>query len=192
MPSNFSIMKWVWVVSLTFLIMGCAQGPNQIQRAVQVTSEPTLASIQAVYLVNGAGELSGNDIQAHPEVVVARSFDAFKNYAHAKVALWIDRNAVGWVDQQWLHQTPQKYYPLVLVGYHNALYSFRDVLKGFGIIGPYVDWSTETLEPGFSIWMITEDKENSVSAVMQGYDEPPTVQRILGITNALLPKSLAR
>ncbi len=119
--SSSPMMKCFWPVSLAFLLMGCAQVSNQTQRAIQGASEPTPASIQAVYLVNGEGELSENEILAHPEVVVVRSFNAFENHAQAKVALWIDKNAVGWVDRQWFHNPPQRYYPVVLVGYNNAL-----------------------------------------------------------------------
>jgi hypothetical protein len=74
----------------------------------------------------------------------------------------------------------------VLVGYNDALYSFREALVGFPLMGPAIDWSTATLEPGFSVWMIRKETSSSLSTYMKGYAQPPTVEAILTITNALL------
>ena len=158
------------------LLAGCAPATNQ--------SEPN--SISAIYLVQNQGQLAAGDLRYHPEVMVTNSFDKFKRHSQAKVALWIDKNAVSLVNMDWLHQAPQKYYPIVLVGYNDALYSFRETLAGFPISGPAVDWSTATLEPGFSVWMIREETSSSLSTYMKGYAQPPTVDAILTITNALL------
>ena len=149
-------------------------------------TQPASSPFQAVYLVQNPGQLSMDDLQSHPEVMVTNSFDEFKQHAQTKVALWIDKNAIELLDQQWLHVAPQKYYPLVLVGYNEPLYAFREALSGFEIEGPYADWSTMTLEPGFSVWMIREETGSSLSAFMNGYNQKPTVQDILKITNALL------
>ena len=54
-------------------------------------------------------------------------------------------------------QAPEKLNPLVVVGYKQALYAFRDTLGigiGAPINGPSVDWSTVRLEPGFSVWAL--------------------------------------
>ena len=179
-------MKRLIVVLVTLLVVSCA--PKVTVRLGAPTDEPQPASspAQAIYLVQDSGQLSSDELQTHPEVVVTNTFDDFKHHAPTKAALWIDKNAVNLVDSHWLHEPPQEYYPLVLVGYNDALYAFRDTLSGFGISGPYVDWSTRTLEPGFSVWMIREETSSSLSAIMKGYNQEPTVQDILNITNALL------
>jgi hypothetical protein len=45
-----------------------------------------------------------------------------------------------------------------------------------------------TLEPGFSVWMIRDETGSSLSAFMNGYNQMPSVQGILDITNALLER----
>ncbi len=158
-----------------------------LERAKEIEegSNPSTSSpFQAVYLVQHPGQLSLDDLQSHPEVAVTSSLDDFKQHAQTKVALWIDKDAVSQVDNQWLHDKPQKYYPLVLVGYSNQLCAFRETLTGFGIEGPYADCSVQA--PGFSVWMLREETGSSLSAFMNGYGQKPTVQDILDITNALL------
>src|SRR3972149_229761 len=141
-------------------------------------AQPAFSPFQAVYLVKHPGQLSLDDLQAHPEVAVTGSFDDFKQHAQTKVALWIDKNAIELLDQQWLREAPQKYYPLALVGYNEPLYAFREALPVAQIEGPAMDWSTMTLEPGFSIWMIRAETGSSLSAFMNGYNQMPSVQGI--------------
>ena len=152
--------------------------------AIEPITQSAASPFRAVYLVQSPGELSSEDLRAHPEVAVTGSFEEFKGHARAKTALWIDRNAVSRVDNQWLHDPPQKFYPLVLVGESNELCAFRETLTGFGIEGPPADCSTPAF--GFSVWMLREEKGSSVSAFMKGDHQKPTVQGILDVTNALL------
>ena len=177
-------MKSFTVIAIMFLFVGCA--PIAIRAESPTTNQSEPNSISAIYLVQDQGQLAANDLRLHPEVMVTNSFDEFKRHSQAKVALWIDKNAASLVNMDWLHQAPQKYYPLVLVGYSDALFSFRETLAGFPIMGPAIDWSTETLEPGFSVWMIREETSSSLSTYMKGYSQPPTVDAILTITNTLL------
>lgn len=166
-----------WLALLALLACGCGLSQNE--------------RVQAVYLSRAAGLLPESELQAHPEVLVASSYEDFQAAAQSKIGLWVDKNAVDLLaaDPEWLHQPPQKYYPLILVGYNSPLYAFREVLDGFGIQGPYVDWSQEALEPGFSVWMISGE-EGGVQSVFRGYEEVPTVERLLEVTNELLPQSL--
>ena len=177
-------MKSFTVLMIMLLLVGCA--PIAISAESPSTNQSDTNIISAIYLVQGQGQLAASDLGLHPEVMVTNSFDDFKQLSQAKVALWIDKNAVSLVNMDWLHQAPQKYYPLMLVGYNDALYSFRETLLGFPISGPAIDWSTVTLEPGFSVWMIREETSSSISTYMMGYAQPPTVDAILTITNALL------
>ena len=177
-------MKFLIAIMIMFLLVGCA--PIAISAESPGTNQSEPDSISAIYLVQDQGQLAASDLRLHPEVLVTHSFEEFKRHSQAKVALWIDRNAVSLVNMDWLHQSPQKYYPLVLVGYNDALYSFRERLAGFPIGGPAIDWSTATLEPGFSVWMIRKETSSSLSTYMMGYVQPPTVDAILTISNALL------
>jgi len=177
-------MKSFTAIMIMLMLVGCA--PIPINTAWPRTNQPGPNGISAIYLVQNQGQLAASDLQSHPEVMVTNSFDEFKRHGRAKVALWIDKNAVSLVNMDWLHQAPQKYYPLVLVGYNDALYSFRETLAGFPISGPAIDWSTATLEPGFSVWMIRKETSSSLSTYMMGYVQPPTVDAILTISNALL------
>jgi len=176
------------LIVLVLLVIQSQSPPSlpATYKKAEPARQPASSSFRAVYLVQNPDQISMDDLQSHPEVMVINSFDGFKQHAQAKVALWIDKDAIELLDQQWLHITPQKYYPLVLVGYNEPLYAFREVLSGFGIEGPDADWNAMTLEPGFSVWMLREETGSSLSAFMKGYNQKPTVQDILDITNALL------
>ena len=167
-------MKRAILILVAFLIAGCS---------------PTLKSssgipIKAIYLVQGTGQLSQEDLQAHSEVMVTNNFDEFKKLAKSKVALWIDINAVGLVEMGWLNREPQKSYPLVLLGVSNALCAFRDTLDVDAIFGPQADCSAPP--PGFSIWMIEIETDTRRLAFMNGYEQAPATQDILAKTNLLL------
>jgi hypothetical protein len=177
-------MKSFTVITIMLLLVSCV--PIAISAERPSTNQSEVNSISAIYLVQDQGQLAASDLRLHPEVLVTNSFEEFKRHSQAKVALWIDKNAVSLVNMDWLHQAPQKYYPLALVGYNDALYSFRETLAGFPIMGPAIEWSTATLEPGLSVWMIREETSSSLSTYMKGYPQPPTVAAILAVTNALL------
>ena len=148
---------------------------------------PTSVPIKAVYLINGKAELSSNDLQAHPEVVVVQAFGELKQYVPQKIALWIDKSATPFMpeEEQWINEAPQAYYPIVLVGYSDTMYSFRDLLRLCCFMGPPIDWK---LESGFSVIQKEEMPDPTAPAVtfIQGYAQKPTVQSILKITNSLL------
>ncbi len=170
-------MKQLVLVLTIMLIVSCTTTPAG-------SSE---ASYKAIYLAQENGQLSKEDLQAHSEVIVTSSFNEFKKLAKSRTALWIDINAVGLVEKDWLNQKPQRFYPIVLIGYGDALCSFRDTLGGFGIIsGPYVDCNSPP--PGFSVWMLEEENSSGWSAFMQGYEQIPRVKDILEKTDPLLSK----
>lgn len=153
-------------------------------------SPPAPGTLKAVYLVRGKGELPMDKLKAHPEIAITGSFLQLKQYAKEDVALWIDKNAVELLDKQWLDEEPQSYFPIVLVGYNNPLYCFRDVLRLEGFLGPPIDWPSKKLTPGFCI-IQGEKTERSLTPftmvkIFKGYDYKPRVQDILDITNNLL------
>ncbi len=149
--------------------------------------------LKAVYLVHGQGELSSEDLQAHPEIVVVQTFDEFKKYTHQKIALWVDRSATPFTpeEEQWINETPQAYYPIVLIGTSDTLHAFRDLLRICCFLGGPGDYPGADA-PGFSVIQKEETSDPTTPSVsfIQGYNQKPTVQAILEITNALLEGKL--
>jgi hypothetical protein len=146
---------------------------------------------KALYLMLDSGQIAQADLQQHPEVVVVHSFaDVQQRLSSMDISIWIDKDALGLIPAQWLMQAPQKFCPLVVVGYHDALFAFREGLAGFGIGEPIngsdVDWSTRRIEPGFSVWILQpriDAPHTRYTAVMRGYDQQPTIQAIFDITD---------
>lgn len=142
-------------------------------------------TIKAVYLVpENGGQLTKADIDKYPQVIRVTSFRELKRLTSKNTAVWIDKDSVKSVDLNWVVEKAQSKIPIVLIGYNNEIYSFREKLPCFGIKGPYIDWSKYKLEPGYSIWMY-KDKANT-SAFAKGYDSVPDTKQILSITNMLL------
>ena len=175
-------MKKLALILTLLSIAGCT--PNTgTQKAIP-------ASFKAVYFVHGQGELSSEDLQAHPEVVVVQTFEAFKKYASHKIALWIDKSATPLNpkdEEEWINQAPQTYYPIVLVGTSDTLHAFKGLLRlccFMGSAGDYPGYDA----PGFSViqWKATNEPDHRAVILLQGYNQKPTVQAILDITNALL------
>ena len=143
--------------------------------------------VEAIYLCCENGVLSPIDLANHPEVLVVDSFDEFLDAVPITgAALWVDKGAIESIDLDWLHQKPQKYYPLVIVGYNDPVYAFREKLSGFGIEDPSNNWSEITPAPGFSVWRLKEDGETSTSAFIYGYPCEPNVESILKVSSSLL------
>jgi len=183
-------MKQLALVLVFLSITGCIPKATGNTHAGANDPTPTTIPLRAVYLIQGQAELSSRDLQAHPEIVVVQTFDEFKQYAHQKVALWIDKSATPFLpqQQQWINEAPQVYYPIVLVGYSDTLYSFRDLLGICCFLGPAFDESTEKLGPGFSVIQEEETSDPTPPAVtfLEGYNQILTAQAILEVTNALL------
>jgi hypothetical protein len=176
-------MKKLSLLLLLLFISSC-----QFRSTDDASMEPPQ---KAVYLTYSQGELSSKELKAHPEVILATTFNDFKYYASQKRALWIDRSATPLNPEQekWINEVPQVYYPIVLVGYIDTLFSFRDLLKLCCFMGPAIGAKPE---PGFSIiqWEKTSDPNARTAAFLQGYPEKPTVASILHITNTLLAGNL--
>lgn len=154
-------------------------------------ADNNMSQLKAVYFVHEEGELSSEDLQAHPEVVVVQTFDEFKKYARQKIALWIDKSATPFNSEQekWINEAPQTFYPIVLVGTSDTLHAFRDLLRLDGFIGPAIYSGMNA--PGFSViqWE-AKDNLGFHALIENGYNQKPTVQAILEITNALLEGKL--
>jgi len=178
-------MKKTGLLFLALLVSGC-HFPSTANLSRTMDSPA-----KAVYLAYGQMELSAQDLQAHPEVIVVRTFDDFKAYSSQKATLWIDKSATPLNSEQekWINESPQAYDPIVLVGYSDTLYSFRDLLKLCCFMGPAAD---ANMEFGFSViqWQAAPDPDTRTAIFIQGYPQKPTVDAILNITNALLEGEL--
>ena len=173
-----------------FFVVSCSEAATS---GLSANASPAAAiSLRAIYLVQSPGQLAESDLQAHPEIKVTNTFSDLKQLARSRVALWIDKNATSLIEDSWLDRPPQVYYPIVLVGYNDSLYSFKYVLRICCFSGPAgIDWSTKVLEPGFSV--IQREGANgalSGTTFAQGYNQMPQVRDILSITNALLDGTL--
>jgi hypothetical protein len=183
-------MKIIGLVLVTSLLAGCAptlkSSPSIALTAGSAATAKSTSGIpiKAVYLVQGAGQLPQEDLQAHPEVIATDSFAEFKDLAHSKVALWIDINAVGLVDIVWLGQRPQLFYPVVLVGNGDDFCSFFVILRYFYFSVPPGDYDCSSPPAGFSVNI----QRNEFGGFNHGYKQTPTVQAILDITNPMLEK----
>ena len=177
-----STMRKLTLILLCLSLTSCS-----FQAADNIASR-----LKAVYLVHGQGELASGDLQAHPEVAVVQTFDEFKQYTNQKIAFWIDKSATPFnsEEEKWINEAPQTYYPIVMVGTSDTLYGFSELLKlhGFtGIVGDYPGYAA----PGFSViqWE-AKDNLGFHALILNGYNQKPTVQAILEITNGLLEGKL--
>ena len=174
----------ILAVLMILFEMGC--------RSQERFSTSTPIPLKAIYLVQGQALLSSKDLQLHPEIILVKTFNELEQYSHRKVALWIDKGAVALLQQDWLNTAPQAYYPIVLIGYSDTLYSFRDLLGLCCFAGPVPVGNDQKLKSGFSVIERMEASDPTLPAVtfLKGYDQIPTVQAILDVTNALLEAGL--
>jgi hypothetical protein len=173
-------MKQLAVILLFLSIAGCSFNIS--------TKEAATASFKAVYFYQKESQLSLEDLQAHPEVIVVQTFNEFKRYGKQKIALWIDKSATPFnsEEERWISEAPQTYYPIVLIGTSDTLHAFRDLLRLDGFMGPAPDYPGINAA-GFSViqWE-AKDNLGFHALILNGYNQKPTVQAILEITNALL------
>lgn len=145
------------------------------------------AYTKVVYLIpSTGGQHTKESISEHSEIACVTSFNEFKKFVSNNTAIWIDKDAVSLVDLDWLQKQAENKIPIVLVGYNNAIYSFREIFSLYGIKGPHIDWDQKKLEPGFSVGMLKEQTNTSKSVFLKGYDSTPEVEQILKITDGLL------
>lgn len=189
--SKIKIMRTLILILLFSLATGCIS--SVAGNDTNSLTEPA-ASLKAIYLTHGPGQLAVEDLEDHPEIIVIDAFDELKPYTSQKIAVWIDKNATPLDSEQerWINEAPQAYYPMVLVGTSDTLYAFRDLLRlccfmGPGIVDPGYD------APGFSVIQRKQTNEPEAPSVLflQGYNQSPNVQVILEFTNSLLEGKLS-
>ena len=107
--------------------------------------------IKVVYLTsNRGGQLTKKELKNYPQVLVVNSFDDMKtiiNEVGNIIGIWIDKSAVDMADKKWLLEEPQKFYPLLLVGFYDLVTSkpMRELFYDENI-----DWNSKTMNKGFS------------------------------------------
>ncbi|GFP75328.1 hypothetical protein [Clostridium fungisolvens] len=149
------------------------------------------STVKAIYLSpKEGGQLTKEDLDKYPEVLRVTSQKEMKALVTKNTAIWIDKDSVNLVDSDWLSEQAKNKFPIVLVGYNDPIYSFRDKLSCFNIKGPYIDWSKQKLEPGFSVGMFKEQTAEESSVFLKKYDMVPDTKQILSITNILLDGKL--
>jgi len=178
-------MKKLALILIFLSIVGCSLNTSP--------KEARSASLKAVYFFQKEAQLSSEDLQAYPEVVVVQTFNSLKYYASHKMALWIDKSATPFdsEQEQWINEAPQTFYPIVLVGTSETLNAFKNLLRLCCFLGPAGDYPGYNA-PGFSViqWEETNQPDYHAVILLQGYSQKPTVQSILEITNALLDGKL--
>ena len=174
-------MKLIWATCIVLILSGCSVFPASWKS--QELEDLQLDEIRAVYFVTGNGMLPNHELEDSSEIFVVHSFlDLQMIAAQSRVALLIDKDSLQHVNANWLHQEPQKFYPLIVLGYCEPLFVFREVLPGFSIEGPGISWDVCSLEHGYSVWALYEDGD----IFMKGYSQDPTVDELQQITKSLL------
>ncbi len=185
------IFSAVAVFVAIFVIIGAYVKLSK-NNGVDSVSHKTGSEIKAVYLTRkGFGVISKKELNAHPEVLAVSNFaslsEVLKNGRH--IAIWIDKSAINLLPKWWLTKYPQRFYPIVVLGYGNDIYAFCDKLN-FPLIEPYTG-SENLTAPGFSVWMIEKQSDSGITAFMEGYREKINLKRVSEISNKLLKESFS-
>ena len=137
--------------------------------------------IKAVYLApNKGAQLSKKELMQYPQVVVVNNFTDMKTEieeARKKLGIWIDIDAVDLVDKEWLLSSPQKFYPVLVIGCYDLM-SQKPMSEAF--YSEDIDWMSETRSEGFSYWMLENDTYH------EGIDSLKVIDEMLRVTDMLL------
>lgn len=156
------------------------RGPEAVTVTGTEQARLQLSAADAVYFTAAeGGEIGPADLEQHPELAVTHAFADLQAVADSKQTIWIDKSVTDQVEPAWLSEQSLLAKTIVVVGYHDSLYAFREALDAFGIKGPYVDWSRKRVSPGFSAWKLKTSTATSKSAWLRGYEQPSTVERIV-------------
>ena len=156
------------ILSLAILVTSCSAPP-----------------IRVVYLVNGQGFVPETDLAKHPEIVVTNSYDEFKQAARQRITLWIDKNSTHLINPDWINSMPQTSYPIIVIGYNNPILAFKKSLGLCCFLGP-INPDFSTAEGGFSVIEKDGMGPTATLIMLQGFNQPPTLDILLRISNDLL------
>lgn len=95
---------------------------------------------KAIYLVpKDGGQLTKEDLSKYPEVTCVSDLKEMKKLVSKNTAIWVDKDTIDLLDLDWIQKEAESEMPIVLIGYNDALYSFREILSCYDIEGPYID-----------------------------------------------------
>jgi hypothetical protein len=145
--------------------------------------------IKAVYLTpNSKGQLPMKELKNHAQILVVNDFDDMKTViieAENMIGIWIDMSAVDMVDKKWLLEKPQKFYPLLLIGCYDVVnpQPMRELFYS-----DRIDWSSKTVEKGFSYWvpLKVSDDSTSLQEYNEGIDSILSIDELLRVTDTLI------
>ena len=144
-----------------------------------------------VYLKpSSGGIISKKVLERHPEIAVVTDYKTFENKISKRiVVIWIDKNAIDLLPKKWIFGTPQKYYPIILLGVgNNAEMADKLRIPIFGI--PFIAFRNRN-ENGFSVWLLTSKDNDSIASVWNGYPGRININHLLNISANLMKKCLS-
>ncbi len=187
---------WLILIILLSPVFACSS-PNSKEPDAQsppspIDAQPDIYSTEsdtgeniAVYLIQGEPQIPFEDLSEHPEILVVTTFTEFQKAASTEIQLWIDKEAVDLVDVGWLRSEPQKYYPLVFVGYNDPSRVFAEFGRHFLTGRIILDLESNQSGDGFSVDIPLQNKDYpdrpGFPAFIRGYDWVPSSQSILDI-----------
>ena len=144
-----------------------------------------------VYLApRSGGIISKRILSKYPEITGVNDYKTFENEISKRiVVIWIDKNAIDLLPKKWIYGTPQKYYPIILLGFGNKT-EIVDKL-GISIFGiPYIAFKNRN-ENGFSVWLLTNVDKGAISSIWGGYPGRININHLLSVSANLMKKCLS-
>ncbi|MDW7650256.1 MAG: hypothetical protein SCK29_05640 [Bacillota bacterium] len=177
---NLLIILIYSTVALTVLT-GCV---NKYENSLneQLVSK---TEIKAVYLAPKSGaQLSENELRKYPQIVVVNNFNDLKtsiDKANKKMGIWVDMSAVDLADKEWLLSSPQKFYPVLLIGCYDLM-SQKPMSEAF--YNGDIDWTSQTITAGFSYWILENNTYH------EGIDTLNQIDEMFRVTDMLLSRQI--
>lgn len=136
---------------------------------------------KAVYFrIDPVHVFKDEDMQKYKEVKVVDRFSLLEENLQKPVAIWIDKYALDSIPEGWMKESPQKDYPVAVIGYNDPVHVFGTLLP-VDFPWPKGDPAKKDLPEGFSVWKRTGEKEG----IIKGYNEL-TIEKVLQVTDELL------
>jgi len=156
--------KFIVFLLLALILSGCASPQT---KALYYRMEPN-------YL------FKDEDIQKYKEIKIVDSLSQLEENLQKPVAVWIDMYAMDSIPDGWLQESPQKDYPIAVIGYNEPVHIFGTLLP-VDFPWPKRDPVNKNMPAGFSVWKRTGEQ----NGIIQGYSQL-SIELVLEVTNKLL------
>lgn len=157
-----------FLLVFVFLLSGCA------------------AQQKAIYLRStGNPVFTDEQLKKYKEVKVVDQFSQLEQNLQQPVAIWIDKYVLAAVPKDWLKMSPQKDYPIAVIGYNEPVHVFGTLLP-VDFPWPQRDPNKTDLPEGFSVWKQTGEHKG----IIKGFNPPFDVKKVLEVTNRLLKNEM--